>query len=126
MLRNDLGEVLQSAYKPCHRRETVIIKAFDEICNCLNDNKVVYMALLDFLAAFDTVDHRILLSVSKRYSMFVTLPSIGLKLISPEGPYHAGYHRSQPNWIALYPRFRISDPVSTPTTPSYLAFSYDF
>ena len=61
MLRNDLGEVLQSAYKPCHSTETAIIKVFDEICNGLNDNKVVYMALLDLSAAFDTVDHRILL-----------------------------------------------------------------
>ena len=61
MLRNDLGEVLQSAYKPGHSTETAIIKVFDEICTGLNNNSVVYIALLDLSAAFDTVDHRILL-----------------------------------------------------------------
>ena len=61
MYRNDLGEVLQCAYKPCHSTETAIIKVFDEICTGLNNNRVVYMALLDLSAAFDTVDHQILL-----------------------------------------------------------------
>ena len=60
-LRSDLGEVLQFAYKPCHPTETATIKVFDDICNGLNDNKVVYVAFLDLSAAFDTVDHDIFL-----------------------------------------------------------------
>ncbi len=61
MIRNGLGEVLQSAYKPGHSTETALVKVLNDICTGLNDNKVVFMAMLDLSAAFDTVDHRILL-----------------------------------------------------------------
>ena len=61
MVRNGLGEVLQSAYKSGHSTETALIKVFDVICNALDNNRALFMAMLDLSAAFDTVDHSILL-----------------------------------------------------------------
>ena len=54
-----LGEVLQCAYKTGHSTKTALTQVFDDICKSLNDNRAVYMAMLDLFAAFDTVDHRL-------------------------------------------------------------------
>ena len=62
LARNNINEHLQSAYKPMHSTETALIKVFDDILSYLDSpNRAVYMALLDLSAAFDTVDHSILL-----------------------------------------------------------------
>ena len=60
---NNLSEPLQSAYKSHHSTETALIKVFDDVLSCIDKkNHAVYMALLDLSAAFDTVDHTILLA----------------------------------------------------------------
>ena len=58
---NKIGEPLQSAYKEKHSTETAIIWIFDQMLWQLNDNNAVLLTLLDLSAAFDTVDHSILL-----------------------------------------------------------------
>ena len=61
MAHNKLGELYQSAYKAAHSTETVMIKVLDDICRSLDSNRIVFMSMLDLSAAFDTVDHNILL-----------------------------------------------------------------
>ena len=61
MSENNLGELYQSAYKAAHSTETVMIKILDDIYRSLDTNRLVFVSLLDLSAAFDTVDHRILL-----------------------------------------------------------------
>ena len=58
---NDLQESLQSAYKPGHSTETAILKVKNDIDHALRTRKGVLLVLLDLSAAFDTVDHSILL-----------------------------------------------------------------
>ena len=58
---NKIGEPLQSAYKANHSTETAILWIFDQLLTNLNDNNAVLLTLLDLSAAFDTVDHEILL-----------------------------------------------------------------
>ena len=58
---NDLEESLQSAYKMKHSTETALIKVKNDISSALDDNKAVFLVMLDLSAAFDTIDHDILL-----------------------------------------------------------------
>ena len=57
---NYLGEPLQSSYKRHHSTETALKVKNDLLCS-LDNNKAVLRVLLDMSAAFDTVDHDILL-----------------------------------------------------------------
>jgi len=53
----------QSAYRPDFSTETVLIKLVNDILLNMNEQKVTVMAAIDLSAAFDTVDHEILISV---------------------------------------------------------------
>ncbi len=59
---NNLGEPLQSAYKPAHSTESALLKVKNDIMEAVSHRKGVFLALLDLSAAFDTVNHNILLS----------------------------------------------------------------
>lgn len=67
---NDLCEVLQSAYRKCHSTETALIRVYNDIATALDKRRPVILVLLDLSAAFDTVDHGILLSrLSTRFGV---------------------------------------------------------
>ena len=59
---HSLDEPLQSAFKKSHSTETALVKVQNDILLCIDEQKVVLMALLDLSAAFDTCNHHILLS----------------------------------------------------------------
>ena len=60
---NSLNEPYQSAYRPCHSTETAVLKVVNDILLELDNKKVVLLTLLDLSAAFDMVDHQILLDI---------------------------------------------------------------
>ena len=59
--QHQLGEKFQSAYKSHHSTETAIVKVKSDILEKISKKKVTALILLDLSAAFDTVDHQILL-----------------------------------------------------------------
>ncbi|XP_077985142.1 uncharacterized protein LOC144439783 [Glandiceps talaboti] len=59
---NKLDETMQSAYKTHHSTETALLRVQNDILSALDNGKIVMMVLLDLSAAFDTVDHSILIS----------------------------------------------------------------
>ena len=59
---NCLDEIMQSAYKEFHSTETALVKVFNDIAVDIDRNRAVILLLLDLSAAFDTVDHSILLN----------------------------------------------------------------
>ena len=66
---NSLHEVYQSAYRPSHSTETALLKVHDDITQAISRNEIVILVMIDLSAAFDTVDHQLLLR---------TLDSIGV------------------------------------------------
>ena len=59
---NCLFEEFQSAYKIAHSTETALLKMQSAILMSLDNGKAVVMVFLDMSAAFDIVNHKILLS----------------------------------------------------------------
>ena len=59
---NGLDEPLQSAYKHSHSTQTALLKVFNDIFTNMDDKELVFLTLLDLSAAFDTVDHHILVN----------------------------------------------------------------
>jgi len=58
---NDLMPSVQSAYRQGHSTETAVLKVISDIIDAADTQKVTLLGLLDMSAAFDTVDHKILL-----------------------------------------------------------------
>ena len=61
MVSNAIFPALQSSYRQFHSTETAVTKVMNDILLKMNSQHVTTLILLDLSAAFDTVDHRILL-----------------------------------------------------------------
>ena len=59
--QSDKMPTLQSAYRAGHSTETALIKVISDIIDAMDCQKITLLSLLDMSAAFDTVDHEILL-----------------------------------------------------------------
>ena len=58
---NDLHCPVQSGYRPHHSCETLLVRMCDDINKKIQSDNIVIVILLDLSAAFDTIDHNILL-----------------------------------------------------------------
>ena len=58
---NDLLPTFQSAYRPFHSTETAVLRVLSDILRAVDSGDVAGLVLLDLSAAFDTVDHDILI-----------------------------------------------------------------
>ena len=62
LCENSLHDVYQSAYRPHHSTETVLLRVQTDILDALDRGSLVVLIMIDLWAAFDTLDHDILLS----------------------------------------------------------------
>ena len=65
---NNLSNPFQSAYRAGHSTETILLRVVNDILSALDNDNISILLLLDLSAAFDTIDHQILLS--RFYSLF--------------------------------------------------------
>ena len=71
---SNLLEIWQSAYRKNHSIETAVLSVLDNLLNKADEKHVSVLALLDLSAAFDTLDHAILLKrLELTFEMYVTV-----------------------------------------------------
>ena len=58
---NKLIDKFQSAYKPRHSTKTALIRVVNNMLNAIDNGNLSLLTMLDLSAAFDTIDHSILL-----------------------------------------------------------------
>ena len=61
LTENNLQDVAQSAYRQHHSTETALVKIHNDIAQAVDEGQCVLLVLLDLSAAFDTVDHSLLI-----------------------------------------------------------------
>ncbi len=67
LIKNKLLDPLQSAYKAGHSTETALLKVQNDLLIDIDDKKVSVLVMLDLSAAFDTIDHEVLLNRLMRH-----------------------------------------------------------
>ena len=82
---NNLMEALQSGFRPGHSTATALLKVTDDIFSSIDSSEISFLILLDYSKAFDTVNHKLLLTKLK--SM--------------------GFHGTTLNWIGSYLAGRV-------------------
>ena len=63
LCNNNIKNKYQSAYKALHSTETALIKIQNDLLREVDVSGAAILVLLDLSAAFDTIDHTILLNV---------------------------------------------------------------
>ena len=58
---NGFNDPFQSAYRPRHSTETALVRIREDMTQAIDSRRGVLLVLLDLTAAFDTLDHSILL-----------------------------------------------------------------
>ncbi len=98
---NEYLDNFQSGFRVHHSTETALIKIINDICFNSDSGKISVLVLLDLSAAFDTVDHNILL---ERLENWVGLSGLALKwfrsYLEGRGYYVSkGEHKSK--WTSM-------------------------
>ena len=66
-------EPMESAYRSRYSTETALVKVKADLLNAIDNKEVVCQVFLDLSAAFDTVEHQILLErLEKRFGFYRT------------------------------------------------------
>ena len=74
---NQLMPVYQSAYRSNHSCETSLVKLVNDILWGFENKNFIALVVLDLSAAFDTVDHEVLLDMLSTRLVFLEVHTTG-------------------------------------------------
>ncbi len=116
--QNNKLDAKQSGFRSGHSTETALLSVTEALRIAKADSKSSVLILLDLSAAFDTVNHQILLSTLSSLDItgfhFAGLNPISLVCLL--GWPGEGRYPQHINWSLGFPRDRFLDPSSSPHT----------
>jgi len=90
---NDLLPSCQSAYRKHYSTETAMLRVWSDILMAADQHQVTLLALLDMSAAFDCVDHDLLLQRLQIYFGLSNAPLEWIRLFLSDRTYQLGIWR---------------------------------
>lgn len=91
LTQNSLYDSLQSAYQSGHSTETALLKVQNDIAVAIDNRSMVVLVLLDLSAAFDVIDHTVML---KRFQHSFGITSNALQWLN-------SYHMDRMQCVAV-------------------------